>query len=184
MKGWRSCTFSFLPEIVAKTQNLSVYDPHFEEFTVPSLADFVDGDRDEMLLCLVGALGRSSIGLSNLLSSYQRLRRRKTCTLETPFHLGLDWWFPMLISQPLMKIGGQLKLRLTIMSYVGGQLKLRLTMMSYVMRQWKQSSSCELLPRKGKENLPYDHVCLFTAISCCRCQHVIYVIFTLLFHCL
>ena len=76
LKGWRSYTFSFFPEFVAKTQNPSVYDQHFEEFAVPSLADFVDRDRYKMLLCLIGALGRSSTGLSTLISLYQRLRRR------------------------------------------------------------------------------------------------------------
>ena len=40
-KGWRSFTFSFFPVFIAKT----VCDPKFEEFTIPSLADFVDGDR-------------------------------------------------------------------------------------------------------------------------------------------
>ena len=58
----------------------------------------------------------------------------------------------------------------------GDQLWLRFTLMSCVMRQWKQSSSCKQLTRLHKENLPYDHVCLFTVISCCKCQHVIYVV--------
>ena len=49
-KGWRRCTFLFLPDFVAKSQNPCVYDPHFKEFIIPSLADFVDGDRDTMLL--------------------------------------------------------------------------------------------------------------------------------------
>ena len=51
LKGRRSCTFLFLQDFVAKTQNLSVYDSRFEEFMMPSLSDFVDGDREEMLLC-------------------------------------------------------------------------------------------------------------------------------------
>ena len=51
--GWGSVTFSFLPDFVAKTQNPSVPDPRFEEFTVPSLDDFVDGDWDELLLCSI-----------------------------------------------------------------------------------------------------------------------------------
>ena len=46
--GWRSCAFSFLPDFVAKTQNLSVLDPRFDEFMVPSLDDFVIGDRNEL----------------------------------------------------------------------------------------------------------------------------------------
>ena len=54
--GWRSFTFSFLPDIVAKAQNPSVSDPRFDEFTVPFLDDFVDGDRDELLFCPIKAL--------------------------------------------------------------------------------------------------------------------------------
>ena len=38
---------------LAKTQNPSVYDPHFKEFTGPSLADFMDKVRDEMVLCAI-----------------------------------------------------------------------------------------------------------------------------------
>ena len=53
--GWRSCTFSFLLGFIAKTQNPSVPDSRFEEFTIPSLDDFVGGDRDE-LLCPICAL--------------------------------------------------------------------------------------------------------------------------------
>ena len=41
---WRSCTFSFLPNFIAKIQNPSVPDPRFDEFMVPSLDDFVDGN--------------------------------------------------------------------------------------------------------------------------------------------
>ena len=35
---------------MAKTQNPSVPDSRFKEFSVPSLDDFVSGDRDELLL--------------------------------------------------------------------------------------------------------------------------------------
>ena len=44
-QGWKSYTFSFLPDFVAKTQNPSVPDSCFEEFSVPSLDDFVGDDR-------------------------------------------------------------------------------------------------------------------------------------------
>ena len=54
--GWRSCTFTFLPDFVTKTQNPVVPNPLFDEFTIPSLDDFVDGDRDEFLLCPIRAL--------------------------------------------------------------------------------------------------------------------------------
>ena len=56
LKGWRSCTFSLVPDFLAKTQNPSVHDFYFEEFTVPSLVDFVYRDRDEMLLCSIRAI--------------------------------------------------------------------------------------------------------------------------------
>ena len=35
---------------MVKTQNPSVYDSRFEEFTIPALDDLVDGERDELLL--------------------------------------------------------------------------------------------------------------------------------------
>ena len=44
-RGWKSCTFSFLPDLVAKTQNPSVPDSRFEEFSVPSLDDFISDDE-------------------------------------------------------------------------------------------------------------------------------------------
>ena len=53
---WKSCTFSFLPDFVAKTQNPSVPDSRFEEFSVPFLDDFVEDDNDELLLCPTRAL--------------------------------------------------------------------------------------------------------------------------------
>ena len=55
-RGWRLCTFPFLPDFVAKTQNPSIPDSHFEEFSVPSLDKFVGDDRDEFLLCPIWAL--------------------------------------------------------------------------------------------------------------------------------
>ena len=45
-----------MPGFVAKTLNPSVPDTHFDEFTVPSLDDFVDRDRGELLLCLIRAV--------------------------------------------------------------------------------------------------------------------------------
>ena len=54
--GWRSCSFSFFPDFVAKTQNLSLPDPRFEVFSVLALDDFVGGDQDELLLCPIRLL--------------------------------------------------------------------------------------------------------------------------------
>ena len=39
--------FSFISYCVAKTQNPCVHDSRFEEFTVPSLDDFIGGNRDK-----------------------------------------------------------------------------------------------------------------------------------------
>ena len=36
-RGWKSCTFSYVHDIVAWTQNPSIRDPRFEEFTIPCL---------------------------------------------------------------------------------------------------------------------------------------------------
>ena len=52
---WNSCTFSFVPDFVAKTQNSLIHDPRFEVFTILSLDNFMDGDRDEFLLCPIRA---------------------------------------------------------------------------------------------------------------------------------
>ena len=54
LRGWRSCTFFFLPDFVAKTQNSSIPDSHFEEFSLLSHDDLVGGEWNELLLCLVG----------------------------------------------------------------------------------------------------------------------------------
>ena len=56
LQGWKFYTFSYLLDFVTKTQNPSVYDPRSWEFTVPSLDDFVGGDRDKLLLCPITAL--------------------------------------------------------------------------------------------------------------------------------
>ena len=55
-RGWRSCTFSFLPDFIAKTQSPSIPDSCFEEFSIPSLDDFVGDDQDELPLRPILAL--------------------------------------------------------------------------------------------------------------------------------
>ena len=42
---WKLCIYSFIPEFVAKTQNLSILDNRFEEIVDHSLHDFIDGAR-------------------------------------------------------------------------------------------------------------------------------------------
>ena len=55
-RGWKSLSFSFMPDFVAKTQNPSVPDHRFDGFTIPSLRDFTGDDPREMVLCPVRAL--------------------------------------------------------------------------------------------------------------------------------
>ena len=54
--GWKSISFSFLPDFVAKNQDPSKYDERFSSFSVPSLDDFVGSDPEELLLCPVRAM--------------------------------------------------------------------------------------------------------------------------------
>ena len=44
----KECTFNFVLDFVANTQNPSMFNPRLEENTVPSLMVFLDGNRDEM----------------------------------------------------------------------------------------------------------------------------------------
>ena len=69
---------------MAKTPNHSLYDPHFEEFTVLSLADFMNEDRDEMLFCPIIRTEQFNLFVLKTKSS-----GRKRC-FGTPFCLGLD----------------------------------------------------------------------------------------------
>ena len=59
LRGWKSCTLFYHPDFIAKTKSPSVHDPRFEGFTVPSMNDFVDSDRDEALLCPIRALRKN-----------------------------------------------------------------------------------------------------------------------------
>ena len=49
----------FVLDFVAKTQNPSVLDPRFKEFTIPSSLDFLNGYIDEMLFCPIITLRKS-----------------------------------------------------------------------------------------------------------------------------
>ena len=95
-------SFSFLFDFVAKTQNPSVPVPRFDEFTVPFLDDFVDGDRDELFICpseLFGSTfpGQSSIVLRLRVSSSLSMRKKRVsrntfsfwlvCGLSSPLHI-------------------------------------------------------------------------------------------------
>ena len=73
--------------------------------------------QGQMLLCPIRAFnnisaGWNSLGLSVLVSSSRKLRKRSGHP-RTPFRFGLSWWFPVLISQPLMMNAGQSRSRLT-----------------------------------------------------------------------
>ena len=52
----KSLAFSFAPDFIAKTQRPEHPSSYFDEFSVPSLQDFVGADPDEMLLCPVRSL--------------------------------------------------------------------------------------------------------------------------------
>ena len=56
--SWKFCSFSFLPNSVFKIQSPSMPDPRFEEFTIPSLDDFVSGDQNDFLLYPIRTLER------------------------------------------------------------------------------------------------------------------------------
>ena len=55
-RHWKEMGFSFLPEFVAKTQDPSRREDSFSSFVIPSLGEFTDFDRDEMILCPVRAM--------------------------------------------------------------------------------------------------------------------------------
>ena len=52
-RGWTSCIFNFVSELIAKTQNPSAPDLCFEELTISLQGDFTDWATDDMLLCPV-----------------------------------------------------------------------------------------------------------------------------------
>ena len=55
-RHWREMGFSFVPEFIAKTQDPSKTEELFSSFTIPSLGDFTDFDKDELILCPVRAM--------------------------------------------------------------------------------------------------------------------------------
>ena len=63
---------------MAKTQIPSVYDSLFEEFTVPSFAEFVDGDRDGMLLYPIRIIMRYQSRTKQFMPECSRLFVSKT----------------------------------------------------------------------------------------------------------
>ena len=96
--SWKLCTFLFLPDYMAKTQNPSVPDSRFEEFSVPSLDDFVGDDRDELLLCFICALlkylsrmEQYHPGIEGLFVSTGRRKRRVS-------HYMISFWLRFVIS--------------------------------------------------------------------------------------
>ena len=61
-EGWRSMSFSFVPDLVARTQKPSILDHRFDGFSIPSLKDFTGDDPEETLLCPVRAMPSISRG--------------------------------------------------------------------------------------------------------------------------
>ena len=96
--GWKYCTFSFLSDFLAKTQNPSVPDSCFEEFSVLPVDDFVRDDKDELLLCpirsLCGYLSRTEQyrpGIEWLFISTGRCKRRVS-------HNTISFWLRSVIA--------------------------------------------------------------------------------------
>ena len=54
-RDWRSCTLSFVSDLVAKTQTPTILNSKFQ-FPITFQLEFVNGDRDTMLLCPVEVL--------------------------------------------------------------------------------------------------------------------------------
>ena len=54
--GWKSYTFLYVSDFMAKVQNPSVLDLRFDEVTILSLDEFMGGDREELLLCPIRVL--------------------------------------------------------------------------------------------------------------------------------
>ena len=82
-RGWRSCTFSFLPDFMAKTQNPSIPDSRFKEFSVPLLDDFTG---DDLLLSSIRALRKYlsrteqfRSGIEGLFVSAGHVKKRVSC---------------------------------------------------------------------------------------------------------
>ena len=76
-----------------------VHDHRFEEFTIPSLDDFVDGDRDELLLCPMRALKKYPSWMEQYLpdisNQFVSATEKDEQGPETPFRFGLDWSLTM-----------------------------------------------------------------------------------------
>ena len=97
-KGWRSCTFSFLPDFVAKTQNPSMFESCFKEFTVSFLADFMRHAKSYSPLSELSrgtSSGQSSPDLNTSVCSSRQQKGRNRCP-KTPFCFGLISDFPHL----------------------------------------------------------------------------------------
>ena len=87
----QSRTFYF----VAVTHNHAIHDPRFEEFTIPSLDDFLGDDRDELLQCPIGALRKYLSWMEHYCSEISILFvstvERKKQVSQNIILLGLDW---------------------------------------------------------------------------------------------
>ena len=89
--GWKSCTLSYIHDFMAKTQNLTVHDPRFEEFMIPSFDDFV---IETTFVSYQGPQEVSPLWSSAILTSvtiFSLQLRRRNMYPETPSHNGLNW---------------------------------------------------------------------------------------------
>ena len=93
-----SCTFSFLTDFVAKTQNRSVPYPHFDEFTISSLDDFVDGNKDELLPCPIRALQKCLSQTEQYHPSIEGLYISAGVEKKRVFRNSISFWLHSVIS--------------------------------------------------------------------------------------
>ena len=57
--------FSFVSAFMAKTQNPLIHVHKLKEFTISTLDDFMNGDRDELWLCPIRAFRNTCHGQSS-----------------------------------------------------------------------------------------------------------------------
>ena len=110
LRRWKLCAFLLLPDFVAKTQNPSVPDSCFKEFSVPSVDDFVEDDRDELLMCTICALQRylskteqHCPGIEGLFISTGWRKKRDSCNT-------ISFWLHCHLHGPCLCFRGRLSL--------------------------------------------------------------------------
>ena len=87
-RAWKSCLFFFVSDFVAKNRNPSIQDPRFEEFLIPSLNDFVDGDDTNCCCASLELLGNTCPEQSSTIWDFQFIfmtKRKRFVSRNTIF---------------------------------------------------------------------------------------------------